>query len=308
MVRAERTGKEKGRAILGMLCVMVVGLQSFNVAGATTLRYAKNLSFPSQCAEEDNVNIPIYGGYVSEYQITATFPTYYPLTTGQKDLCLSDLTNCEQAWDMRSTAQIAYYDAAEQKLKFAWQSPGSYWYSIETPDTVNADVGQYVSLAYPPTDRHWVGLAAPPAMAYYDALNHRLMYIVRDTKGNWGEPEIVDVTGDVGQYASLRISRDRRHHVVYYDADNGDLKYTYKSDPDAVGGWATPMILDANGDVGQHAAMAIGPEGRRHVAYYDADTKDLKYVTSDVTNGWLAPVVLDAVGDVGRKRLNDRIL
>jgi hypothetical protein len=282
-----------------MLCVMVVGLQSIAFSEANTLRHAKNLSFPSQCAEEDNVNIPIYGGYVSDYQITATFPTYFPLTTGQKDLCLSDMTNCEQAWDMRPTAQIAYYDAAKRKLKFAWQSPGSYWYPIETPDVVNGDVGQYVSLAYPPTDRHWVGLAAPPAMAYYDALNHRLMYIARDTKGNWGEPEIVDANGDVGQYASLRISRDRGHHVVYYDADLGDLKYTYKSNPDAVGGWATPTILDANGDVGQHAAMAIDPVGRRHVVYYDADAKDLKYVTSDDTHGWSAPVVIDTVGDVG---------
>jgi hypothetical protein len=299
MVKAWPIWKARSRAIIGMLCVMVVGLQSIAFSEATTLRHAKNLSFPSQCAEEDNVNIPIYGGYVSDYQITATFPTYFPLTTGQKDLCLSDMTNCEQAWDMRPTAQIAYYDAAKRKLKFAWQSPGFYWYPIETPDPVNTDVGQYVSLAYPPTDRHWVGLAAPPAMAYYDALNHRLMYIARDTKGNWGEPEIVDENGDVGQYASLRISRDRGHHVVYYDADHGDLKYTYKSNPDAVGGWAIPTILDANGDVGQHAAMAIDPDGRRHVVYYDADAKDLKYVTSDDTHGWSTPVVIDTVGDVG---------
>jgi len=306
MITAWHTWKTKAWAIIGMLCVILVGLQSHNVAEATTLRHAKNMSFPSLCAEEDNVNIPIYGGYVSDYQITATFPTYYPLTTGQKDLCIPDRTNCEQAWDMRPTAQIAYYDAVQRKMKFAWQSPGYNWYPIETPDEVNADVGHYVSLAYPPTDRHragladWAGLAAPPAMAYYDALNQRLMYIVRDRKGNWGEPEIVDATGDVGQYASLRISRDKRHHVVYYDADNGDLKYTYKSDPGAVGGWATPTILDANGNVGQHAAMAIGPTGRRHVVYHDADTKDLKYVTSDDTHGWSAPVVLDAVGDVGK--------
>ena len=306
MITAWHTWKTKAWAIIGMLCVILVGLQSHNVAEATTLRHAKNMSFPSLCAEEDNVNIPIYGGYVSDYQITATFPTYYPLTTGQKDLCIPDRTNCEQAWDMRPTAQIAYYDAVQRKMKFAWQSPGYNWYPIETPDEVNADVGHYVSLAYPPTDRHragladWTGLAAPPAMAYYDALNQRLMYIVRDRKGNWGEPEIVDATGDVGQYASLRISRDKRHHVVYYDADNGDLKYTYKSDPGAVGGWATPTILDANGNVGQHAAMAIGPTGRRHVVYHDADTKDLKYVTSDDTHGWSAPVVLDAVGDVGK--------
>ncbi len=306
MVSAWRTWKGKDRAIMVMLSVMVVGLHSFNVAGATTIRHAKNLSFPSLCAEEDNVNVPIYGGYVSDYQITATFPTYYPLATGQKDLCIADRTNCERAWDMRPTAQIAYYDAAQRNLKFAWQTPGYNWYPLETPDVVNVDVGHYVSLAYPPTDRHragfadWAGLGAPPAMAYYDALKKRLMYIVRDRVGNWGEPEIIDATGDVGQYASLRISRDKRHHVVYYDADNGDLKYTYKSDPSAVGGWATPMILDAHGDVGQHAAMAIGPSGRRHVVYYDAVTKDLKYVMSDNAHGWSTPVVLDAAGDVGK--------
>ena len=81
MVAAWRTSKAKDRAIIGMLCVVVAGLLSLNVAMATTLRHAKNLSFPSQCVEEDNVNIPIYGGYVSDYQITATFPTYFPLTT-----------------------------------------------------------------------------------------------------------------------------------------------------------------------------------------------------------------------------------
>ncbi len=299
MGKGWRTWKTKNLAMIGILGVMVLGLQSLNAAGETIGRHAKNMSFPSQCAEEDNVNIPVYGGYVSDYQITATFPTYYPLKRGQKDLCIGDLTNCEQAWDMRPTAQIAYYDAAQRKLKFVWQSPGFYWYPIETPDAVNAEVGQYVSLAYPPTDRYWVGLGAPPAMAYYDALKQNLMYIVRDENGKWREPEIVDSTGDVGQYVLLRISRDRRHHVVYYDADHGDLKYTYKNNPDAVGGWATPTILDATGDVGQHAAMAISPTGHLHVVYYDADAKDLKYVTNDDTHGWSVPVVLDAVGDVG---------
>ncbi|HBP88741.1 MAG TPA: hypothetical protein DD706_13705, partial [Nitrospiraceae bacterium] len=110
MLMAWRIGKTRNLAIIGMLCVMVVGLQSYNVAGKTIGRHAKNMSFHSLCAEEDNVNIPIYGGYVSDYEITATFPAYYPLQRGQKDLCISDLSNCEQSWDMRPTAQIAYYD------------------------------------------------------------------------------------------------------------------------------------------------------------------------------------------------------
>ncbi|MDR4484981.1 MAG: hypothetical protein R3B95_17540 [Nitrospirales bacterium] len=77
------------------------------------------------------------------------------------------------------------------------------------------------------------------------------------------------------------------------------MKYTYKSNPDMVGGWATPTILDAIGDVGRHAVMAISPAGSLHVVYYDADKKDLKYVTNDDAHGWSTPVVLDAVGDVG---------
>ncbi len=285
--------------ILGLLGVLLAGWPDVNSAEGNTFRHAKNLSFPTQCAEEDNINVPIYGGFVSDYQVTASFPTFYPLAPGQKDQCLSDMTNCEQAWDMRPTAQIAYYDASEKKLKFAWQSPGYYWYPIETPDTINSDIGQFVSLAYPPTDRHWVGLSAPPAMAYYDAANKRLMYIVRDTKGNWSDPETVDSAGDVGRFVSLRIDRDRRHHVVYYDSDNGDLKYTFKRNPEKPGGWATPTILDEKGNVGQHTALAIGPDGRLHVSYYDADAKNLKYVTRQDGQGWSKPLVLDAIGDVG---------
>jgi hypothetical protein len=201
---------------------------------------------------------------------------------------------------MRPTAQIAYYDTTEQKLKFAWQSPGYYWYPIETPDKVNENVGQYVSLAYPPTHRHRFGQAAPPAVAYYDASAKRLMYIVRDTLGNWGKPEMVDASGNVGQYAALRIGRDKRHHIVYYDADNGALKHTYKSNPDAVGRWVTPTILDADGDVGQHVAMAIGPAGDLHVVYYNASAKALKYVAHHEEQGWSTPVVLDGEGDVGQ--------
>ncbi len=300
MVSVWHTRKLQGWALIGIVSMVLAGLPGLSVANAETLRHAKNMSFPSKCAEEDNVNIPIYGGYVSDYQITASFPTYFPLASNQMDLCLSDMTDCEQAWDMRPTAQIAYYDSSQGKLKFAWQSPGYYWYPIETPDTVNAEVGHYVSLAYPPTGRHWVGLAAPPAMAYYDALKHRLLYIVRSEEGKWSEPEVVDADGDVGQYVSLRISRDRRHHVVYYDADKGNLKYTYKGDPSKLNGWAPPTILDDNGNVGQHAAMAIGPEGRLHVVYYDADGKNLKYVTEDEKQGWTVPVVLDDIGDVGK--------
>ena len=45
------------------------------------------------------------------------------------------------------------------------------------------------------------------------------------------------------------------------------------------------MVLDAMGDVGQHASMAFGPAGALHMAYYDATNKDLKYlIGTDLRN------------------------
>ena len=71
------------------------------------------------------------------------------------------------------------------------------------------------------------------------------------------------------------------------------------------------MVLDAVGDVGQFASMTVYYEGRKekmneayegsypHIAYYDADQGNLKYIYQD-EQGWSTPVVLDAVGDVGQ--------
>ena len=46
-----------------------------NVASAQT---AKNGSFPTTCAEEDNINIPIYLPRYDRLRVTATHPTYSP--------------------------------------------------------------------------------------------------------------------------------------------------------------------------------------------------------------------------------------
>ena len=280
-------------------------------------RYAKNLNFQTPCTEEDNINIPIYGHGISSYEIIATFPKYFPLEEGQEDLCRTDYTGCEDTWDYRPTSQIAYNDAASGELKFAWQSPGEWWYPIETPDP-GTDASNGISLAYQPSHMYGVGNAAPPAIAYCDA-DGQLRYVIKNAWGEWGTPELLDV-GNVCHSPCLRVERSVKlvdandevieeappiHHLVYYDATHKELKYTYKPDPSVAYGWLDPpTVLDSSsytgGDAFQYISLAIDPSGNLHVAYYDAENKDLKYLSKPKNGSWSSPVTLDSTGDVGR--------
>jgi uncharacterized repeat protein (TIGR01451 family) len=51
---------------------------------------ADNRSYCTTCAEEDNINIPLYGAGISQFRIVATHPTY-PFTT---DNCAADFSGC----------------------------------------------------------------------------------------------------------------------------------------------------------------------------------------------------------------------
>jgi hypothetical protein len=59
-----------------------------------------------------------------------------------------------------------------------------------------------------------------------------------------------------------------------------------------------PVVVDAVGDVGSYASLALDAQNRPHISYYDATNGDLKYATMG-TGGWNVTVV-DSVGDVGR--------
>jgi hypothetical protein len=93
----------------------------------------------------------------------------------------------------------------------------------------------------------------------------------------------VDTVGDVGAITQLKIGANGRLHVSYKDRSNNDLKYgTCPGECLNPTRWQLHRI-DAPGDVGWDAYIALGPdgvgnaEGRVHISYRDHGNQALKY-------------------------------
>ena len=114
----------------------------------------------------------------------------------------------------------------------------------------------------------------------------------------------IDQAGDVGWFTSLASGSDGRQHITYRDVTNADLKYaTCVSGCGSASNWSRGVI-DQVGNVGQHSSLKLGADGRRHVAYRDADYGDLRYATcAPAANCTLAAkwtkVRIDVADDAG---------
>jgi len=191
---------------------------------------------------------------------------------------------------------IAYYDATNGKLKYAYRScaPLCNWnkYTIDKPILFPTDnKGQYTSLKY-----HSDGT---PYIAYYfentggvDAL---MVASSVPSGGNCGYGSVAGKwqcdtiqTGDrVGQYASLALDGAGNRHIAYYDGGNGDLWYASSSSGGFCGPggtWLCYPVSVAN-DVGQYASLYVDNNNDFHIAYYDATIDALKYAFDKGSGG-----------------------
>lgn len=79
----------------------------------------------------------------------------------------------------------------------------------------------------------------------------------------------------VGEYASMKLDRQGRPHIAYYDGANGHLKYA-RFDGSR---WQIQVADPSVADVGQFAALALDSLDHPHIAYHDDTNGKLRYAT-----------------------------
>ncbi len=111
----------------------------------------------------------------------------------------------------------------------------------------------------------------------------------------------LDLLADVGRYSSIRIGSDGLGLVGYYDATGGDLKAVHCADIACTTPSVPPSTLDATGNVGQYASIAIGTDGLGLISYYDASGGNLKVAhCADTACSSATVTTLDSAGNVGQ--------
>ena len=155
------------------------------------------------------------------------------------------------------------------------------------PPSTTGDLGRHTSVA-----RHPEGALL---IATYDATYRNLVLLRREEDGKesrrvidgWSVVAHTLQDRDRGQWSSIAISPDGHAHLVWYDADDGSLRYgrLEASDLDA------PIeieIIDGDGveDRGRHATIAVASDETVHVAYRDESVLGLRYASRAPLAQW----------------------
>jgi hypothetical protein len=213
---------------------------------------------------------------------------------------------------------ISYYDATSQELKLARYpskggicGPNNSW-SCQTVDS-DGDVGQYSSVATAdPLTGHG------PGIAYYDATHNGLKFaeyvclpgpcalVVSTIRSSQTTP--------VGKYPSLKYDSTGSPHIAFQAiASNGTalLVYAHKVSSGGMCLDAATVtwqcdIIDYGPDLGSFISLDLNTFDQPRIAYYDANSGDLKYAfylgtgTGNCAFGTWECMKVDSAGDVGR--------
>jgi hypothetical protein len=195
-----------------------------------------------------------------------------------------NVVNVETAGDVGSHASLAvdpegayhvsYDDVTNKRLRYGRRDLLGTW-TLETADApAGATVGQFTSIALNP-------LTGQPAIAYYDVFNGDLKLATRPT-ASW-TTELVNSTGQVGRFASLKFDAQGNPCIAYQDSTNSDLLYSVKS----TGSWSTEIADGASGSsgesFGQYASLAMDAYGQPVISHYDPTQQVIRTADARVT-------------------------
>lgn len=205
------------------------------------------------------------------------------------------------AMDSNNNPHISYFDAANQRLLYAYKTSSGWTKGLQVDNSDN--VGRYSSIA--------LSASNIPHISYFDEKLDRLKYAYYVPQTSSWEHEVVDGDGSTystGAYSSLVIDPAGVAKVSFYDftAYGGMspvLKYAERvgpsnwnvtivdGEPRSTNLTTTPAdllnvpatIAAPNDDlpvstgVGAFTSLALDSANRPHISYYDANNGDLKY-------------------------------
>lgn len=184
--------------------------------------------------------------------------------------------------DSQGYPHISYYDEGTPGLRYTYWNGSAWVYWILATGNAN---GLYTSLALDPNDY--------PHIAFYNGATNDLRYI-RWTGTQWTAIEIVDETGDVGQFADIAVDNNGVPHISYYDLTNTNLKYAYRT----ASGWVKSLV-DNSGNAGAYSSIDLDSSNSPHIAYFQDDGDMLRYAYYDPLNAIWRYETVDNYNSVG---------
>lgn len=177
---------------------------------------------------------------------------------------------------------IGYYNFSSKDLKYAVYAGsggncgGGAW-SCQTVDSAG-QVGRYASIG--------IGSDGYPKIAYEYESGADLRFACLSAAG-WAIQD-VETAGDTGKYASLAIGSDGLPRIAYHKEGEESLKFALRVEVCGLpGSWVT-MLVDNNGDVGDHNSIALKSDNSPCISYNDHTNASLKYACWNSTPPILA--------------------
>ena len=179
------------------------------------------------------------------------------------------------AVDSQGNPHIAYYDATNKDLKYAYKD-GAGWHVYTIANTV--DYGSHVSIA--------LDKKGNPHISYVDSTNGYLLYAFKDSTG-WNH-ETVDDSGNGVSHTSIAVDTSGNVHIAYVDTTTGYPMYAYRNSS----GWHLKRLTSRGAS---HPSLALDLLGNPHVVFYDYgvqvlpgkyQNRGLAYMYKDSSGAW----------------------